>query len=116
VLIDHARARGREKRGGDRLVFGSGSLDSLGSVADLASQKDPEEIVAFDGAFQRLEGHQPRCAAVVRLRFYAGLSIEQTALALGISQRTVNSDWAYARAWLARELRDDGGADEGATE
>jgi RNA polymerase sigma factor (TIGR02999 family) len=106
ILIDHARARRRIRRGGDRPAMRLG-LESIGGVADLA-RDDPawdEEILAFDDAFGRLEEHDSRFAAVVRLRFFAGLSVQETALALGVSERTVNNDWTYARAWLARTLR-----------
>lgn len=99
ILIDHARARHRVKRGGDRARM------SLSSVADLA-QKDSAEILGFDELFQRLETEVPEAAAVVRLRFYAGLTIDQTAEALGVSSNTVDRRWAFARAWLFRALQD----------
>ena len=102
ILIDHARGRNRVKRGGGVAPARPESLEAIGTVADLAESDDG--IVAFDAAFARLEEHDPRFAAVVRLRFYAGLSVEQTAKALGVSERTVNNDWTYARAWLARAL------------
>jgi RNA polymerase sigma-70 factor, ECF subfamily len=106
ILIEHARTRNRHKRGGgaDRV-----SLDAIGDVADLASDGQGGQIIAFDEAFGRLEESDARLAGVVRLRFFAGLSNAQTAAALGVSERTVNNDWAYARAWLARELRQSGG-------
>lgn len=105
ILIEHARARGRVKRGGGAAKV---SLESIGDVADLAraeSEDGGEGIVAFDEAFRRLEDHDGRIAQVVRLRFYAGLTVQETAEALAVSERTVNNDWAYARAWLAREIR-----------
>jgi len=104
ILIEHARARGRVKRGGglERVP-----LEAIGDVAALDSvdRDGGESILAFDEAFRRLEEHEPQVAEVVRLRFYAGLSVEQTAAALGVSERTANYRWAYARAWLARELQ-----------
>jgi RNA polymerase sigma factor (TIGR02999 family) len=103
ILIEHARARGAHKRGSGRRAI------DIEGVLDLAADQDPEEILAFDGAFQRLQESVPDAAAVVRLRFYAGLSVEQTAEALGVSPRTVDRSWAFARAWLFREL---GGAGE----
>lgn len=63
--------------------------------------------MALDEAVSRLEQVSATVAAVVRLRFYAGLSVEETAAALEISPRTVKREWTYARAWLARELRDE---------
>jgi RNA polymerase sigma factor (TIGR02999 family) len=100
ILVDHARTRKREKRGGSR------SRVAL-NVVDLAASEDCEEILALDEAFRRLEQQEPEMAAVVRLRFYAGLSVDQTAEALDLSPRTVDRRWKFARAWLFRELSDD---------
>ena len=93
ILIEHARARGRVKRGGDPIRVDLSS-------ADLASEEDLDQIVALDDAFRRLEEQDHRAADVVRLRFYAGLSVEETAKALDMSERTVKREWAFARAWL----------------
>ncbi len=98
ILLDHARARGRVKRGGGRARL------TLSGVTDLASK--PDEIVRFDDAFRRLDGESPEAAAIVRLRFFAGLSVEQTAEALGVSTSTVDRRWAFARAWLYQAFRD----------
>ena len=93
----------REKRGGpDQRRL---SLD-IGEVADLAREEKTEQIIALDEALRRLESQRPRVARVVHLRFYAGLSVDETARTLGISARTVNLDWAFARAWLYKELAD----------
>jgi len=103
VLIEHGRARARLKRGGKtrtRIPLGT-----IRDVAQLADDDLAEQIVALDDAFRRLEDHDKRFADVVRLRFYAGLSIAETAQVLGMSERTVNVDWTYARAWLARDLK-----------
>jgi len=97
ILIDSARGLARLKRGGGR-------ARSPLSVADLAAEQDPDQILAVDEALCRLEAQWPDAAAVVRLRFYAGLSVEETARALDVSERTVHREWTYARAWLAREL------------
>jgi RNA polymerase sigma factor (TIGR02999 family) len=96
ILIDHARAKGAAKRRppGRELL----------SVVNLAEQQDSDQILALDAALQRLESTEPEVAAVVRLRFYAGLSGDETAEALAISPRQVDRLWAYARAWLAREV------------
>jgi RNA polymerase sigma factor (TIGR02999 family) len=99
ILIEHARARGRVKRGGG----GERQRVPL-SVIDLAAENDPGEILDLDEAVCRLEKESPDVAAVVRLRFYAGLTIEETAEALGISPQSVKRDWAYARAWLFHQL------------
>jgi RNA polymerase sigma factor (TIGR02999 family) len=105
ILIEHARARGRVKRGGDEQGHPARKLSlTLGGVADLAAEGDPEEVFALDEAIQRLEAHDSRMAQVVRLRFYAGLSVEETAAALGVAPRTVKRDWTFARAWLFAAL------------
>ena len=101
ILIDHARARGTAKRGGGR------SRVPLLNVADLARQDDPGMTLALDEAVSRLEAEEPRAAAVVRLRFFAGLSVDETAEALGQSRRTVMRDWEYARIWLRDALESD---------
>lgn len=100
ILIDHARQRGTLKRGGGRRAL------NLDGVLDLAAADDPQQILSLDGAISRLEGHDPRAAEVVRLRFYAGLTVDQTAAAMGVSRRTVLRDWEYARAWLVDELEE----------
>jgi RNA polymerase sigma factor (TIGR02999 family) len=98
ILLDHARARGRRKRGGgDRRA-------AFASIAELACAEDPEEIVSFEAAVCRLEKEAAEAGRVVRLRFYAGLSVDQTALAMGVSDRTVNRLWMFARAWLHRAM------------
>ncbi len=97
ILIDHAREKGAIKRGGH-------AAKAPISVVDLATESDPAEILALDEALKRLESTEPEIAAVVRLRFFAGLSGDDTAEALGISPRQVDRHWAYARAWLVREM------------
>jgi RNA polymerase sigma factor (TIGR02999 family) len=96
ILIDHARANGTVSRRNSRTI--------LHSVADLAEHPDPDHILALDSALERLQSEDPDVAAVVRLRFFAGLSGDETAEALAISPRQVDRLWAYARAWLSREL------------
>lgn len=101
ILVEHARARLARKRGGPdrrRLRF------DIAGVADLACDEKPEEIVALDDAIRRLGDQEPRVADVVRLRFFAGLSVADTAGALGVSPRTVELDWSFGRAWLYRAL------------
>jgi RNA polymerase sigma-70 factor (ECF subfamily) len=106
ILIDHARARGRLKRGPTPISLQDAS--TLLSVADLASESHADQIVRLDEAVRRLEAEDADVAQVVRLRFYAGLSGEETASALGTSPATVDRDWAWARAWLYRQLRSTG--------
>ena len=98
ILVDHARAKGRSKRGG------GGARRELADVAQLAVENDVEQILALDEAITRLEQEDPVAASVVRLRFYAGLSVEETAEVLAVSQRTVKREWQFARAWLYRAL------------
>src|SRR4051794_2717344 len=88
ILIDHARARAGLKRGGGRKRVPLSGLD-------LSSDEQIPEILALDETISRLEKVSPDVAAVVRLRFYAGLSVEETAAALGISPRTVKREWTY---------------------
>jgi RNA polymerase sigma factor (TIGR02999 family) len=118
ILIEHARKRGRVKRGGDPVRVGLDVLDAPGGWdipgVDLAREDDLDQLVALDDAFRRLEKEDPRAADVVRLRFYAGLSVEETAKALGLSERTVKREWTFARAWLYAALS--GGAADGRSE
>lgn len=101
ILIEHARARARVKRGG---AEGKAAKRIPLDIVDLATDQEPEDVLAFEEAFRRLEEKEGRVAAVVRLRLFSGLSIDETAKAMGLSPRTVDTDWAFARAWLFREL------------
>lgn len=101
ILIDHARARNADKRGGGKAAL------TIINVADLAQEQDPSGILALDDAMVRLERVDRQAADVVRLRFYAGLSVEAAAETLEISPRTVRRDWAFARAWLRDALERD---------
>ena len=107
ILIDHARKKGRQKRGGDRRRV---PIDLL----DLAREGDSDDILAIDEAIVRLEKEDARAASVVRLRFYAGLSVEQTAKVLNVSERTVMREWRFARAALYRNIFDED-VEEGGT-
>ncbi len=97
VLVDHARSRGRLKRGGDdvRVTFDG----DIGPRSEVQG-----DLVALDDALNQLAKLDPQQARVVELRYFTGLSIEETAEALGISPATVKRDWATARAWLFREM------------
>ena len=101
VLVDHARSRGYRKRGGgaERVT-----LDEMHVVA-----AGPEvDLVALDRALQALTEVDARKGKVVELRFFGGLSVEETAEVLGVSPDTVKRDWRLARLWLLRELEGDG--------
>ena len=97
VLVDHARSRGAAKRGGDwdRVDFES-------AVLDVEAQA--ELIVEIDDALGKLSQLNERLTRVVECRFFAGLSVEETAAALDVTVRTVHRDWIKARAWLYTEL------------
>jgi RNA polymerase sigma-70 factor, ECF subfamily len=97
ILVDAARARGAGKRGGGVLKF------SLEESIDIAPERD-NELVALDDALGALAEQDPRAAKVVEMRFFGGLSVEETAEALRISPRSAAREWEVARAWLMREL------------
>ena len=96
VLVDHARQRGRDKRGAGVSVI---SLED-----DVIAPQPAVDIVALDEALERLAAVDPQQGRVVELRFFAGLSVKETAEALGVSPATVKRDWATARLWLYNEL------------
>src|SRR5436190_6607706 len=100
VLVDIARRRRADCRGGPAAIHVS--LDAV----DLPAPEADLDLVAVDAALEKLAAEDPRKAQVVELRFFGGLSMEQTAQTLGVSLRTAHSDWAFARAWLYRELTD----------
>src|SRR5262245_49481877 len=112
VLLDHAKARKRVKRGGGFARIDLDDVATVGGPVVEDHQPDREDFVALDDAIRRLASRDPRMAEVVRLRFYAGLEISQVALVLDVSERTVKNDWAFARAWLERELRPATGAED----
>jgi len=103
VLIDHARAKFAQKRGGDPAAGGHIRIPL--DVLELARSADGGSALALHEALLRLEEEEPQAAAVVRLRFFAGLSAPEAAKALGISERTVVREWTFARAFLAAELQ-----------
>ena len=98
ILVEHARGRARVKRGGGRVRVG-------GSLLELVAQDDPETFLAVDDAICRVEEVDARASSIVRLRLFAGLSVAETAQALGLPQRTVERDWAYARSFLFEKLQ-----------
>jgi RNA polymerase sigma-70 factor (ECF subfamily) len=100
LLIDHARGKGRAKRGGDRQkVSLADGLTPFGG-----RELDAEDLLALNEGLDRLAALDARQARVVELRFFGGLTVPEVALILDVSQRTVEGDWAHARAWLKREL------------
>ena len=97
ILIERARARAAEKHGGE--------MQRITLTDEIANPDvDPETIIALDQALTKLENEDKEMAQVVKLRYYAGLSVEETAESMSLSPRTVNRHWTGARAWLLREL------------
>lgn len=101
ILVEKARQRGRIRHGGgwERI-----ELERIEAVAPTGDVGGDDDILAIDEALARLETAEPQAAKVVKLRYFAGLTIAQTAEALGLSVRTANRDWAYAKAWLYKQL------------
>jgi RNA polymerase sigma factor (TIGR02999 family) len=99
ILIDHARHQARDKRGGPAPKL---SLDDAMATADAEADID---LLALDDALTALAQIDPRGAQIIELRFFSGLSLEETAEVVGVSAGTVKRDWSAARAWLYREMR-----------
>lgn len=97
ICVDHARKRKRLKRGG-------GGKALRRPVSALILDPDPAEVLAVNEALERLEQVNPRKADVVMLRYFARLTVDECAAALGVSRRTIDNEWRLARAWLYREL------------
>lgn len=98
VLIDHAVARRAQKRGGGRIA------ETLDEDAMVLVQARAAELLDLDAALDRLTALDERQGRIVECRFYGGMSVEETADALGVSRATVKRDWAAARAWLNHQL------------
>jgi RNA polymerase sigma factor (TIGR02999 family) len=98
ILIEHARRVGAKKRGG-------GNKREIACVADLAHEDTVGDALEIDAAIEALRKEDPRAASVIHLRFYTGLSIDETAAALNVAPSTVDREWRYARAWLLRFMK-----------
>jgi RNA polymerase sigma factor (TIGR02999 family) len=98
ILVDYARTRQREKRGGPQTKI------AFEDALKFSSPSDPE-LIALDDALNALAGKDPRKSLIVELRYFGGLSLEETAEALDISVTTVKREWTMAKAWLRREMR-----------
>ena len=111
ILIDHARAAAAQKRGGGGNAANPGSAAKRVelNLADLHATVvvDPDQVLAVDEVMERLAAQDAVAAALVRLRFFGGLTMEEAAAAAGIPLRTAERLWTYARAWLGRELAAD---------
>jgi RNA polymerase sigma factor (TIGR02999 family) len=97
VLVDHARRRRYKKRG-------DGAIRVVLDDIDIVCEGRGEKLMALDAALQKLETHDERKCAVVELRYFGGFSNEETAKVLNLSLATVNRDWAFAKAWLRRQM------------
>ena len=102
ILVDHARRKVRTKRGGNPQAI---PLEEHHLVVDGFDT----DLLAVDDALRELAGIEPRAVRVIECRFFGGLSVEETAEALGISVRTVKRDWILAKAWLHRKLKEGSG-------
>jgi RNA polymerase sigma factor (TIGR02999 family) len=106
ILVEAARRRGRQKRGGGRpraeLLEG-----------DLTINDPPDEVLAVDEALERLAAEDSQAAALVKLRYFAGLTVEEAAQSLGLSRATAYRHWAYARAWVRCEVLGEPGGNSG---
>ena len=98
VLVDHARVRGAQKRGSGQVAL------SLEHAGELLDEDGSEELLIIDEALERLARANERAARVVERRYFAGLTLEETAATLGLSAKTVQRDWTLARAWLQKEI------------
>jgi RNA polymerase sigma factor (TIGR02999 family) len=99
ILVEHARRKQSAKRGGQHRRVAVENCE-------LASPQQEPDLLALDEALTRLAEHRPEIAQLVNLRYFAGLTVEQAAEALGISPRTAARNWTYARAWLLEALSD----------
>lgn len=98
VLVDHARTKGRKKRGGDATTV------TLDDAAIVEAYGQGVDLLELDDALDRLEGHNPLGARIVELRFFAGMSHDEIATACGVSKRTVERNFRFARAHLFRDM------------
>ena len=107
ILVDNARRKGRHKRGGAL------TRRDLDAAEQVAAPEIREDLLALDEALTRLASVDPQAAQLVQLRYFAGLPIPEAARTLGVSPRTADRLWAFARAWLLREVGGDGPDDQG---
>jgi RNA polymerase sigma factor (TIGR02999 family) len=100
ILVDHARGKGRQKRGGE--------MPRIPLADDLCvTNRNQEDVLAVEDALIKLAKLDPRQAQIVELRFFGGMTVEQVAEVLQLSKRTIESEWTMVRAWLRRELSDE---------
>ncbi len=97
ILVDHARRNKAAKRGGEQRTLSLSKADRVGTKSDI-------DLIDLDDALNELSTTNPQHSRIVELRFFGGLTIEETAVVMGISHATVEREWSFARAWLRREL------------
>jgi RNA polymerase sigma factor (TIGR02999 family) len=107
ILVENARRKARRKRGGGLIRH------DLGAAEEVAEPEVREDLLTLDEALTKLASVDPQAARLVELRYFAGLSIPDAAKALGVSPRTADRLWAFARAWLLREVGGDVPGDQG---
>jgi RNA polymerase sigma factor (TIGR02999 family) len=107
ILVENARRKGRHKRGGGLVRH------DLADIEHVAVPEIQEDLLALDEALTKLASVDPQATQLVQLRYFAGLSIPDAAKALGVSPRTAERLWAFARAWLIREVGGDSPGDQG---
>ncbi len=100
ILVNRARDKGRLKRGGGRQRV------DLDNICDAATASD-DDLLDLNDALERLAAAHPECAELVKLRFFAGMTLDEAAAALGLARRTADRQWAFARAWLFDALGQD---------
>jgi RNA polymerase sigma factor (TIGR02999 family) len=100
ILVDHARSKKRAKRGGSDIRVSLTDATAVAALPDL-------DIVALDEALERLAEFDEQQSRIVELRFFSGLTVEETAEVLSISPATVKRDWSMAKAWLHREIKNE---------
>jgi RNA polymerase sigma factor (TIGR02999 family) len=98
ILVEQARRKQQIGRGGD------GQRVPL-DAANVSAEAPSEDVLALDESLTRLEEHDPEAARLVKLRYFAGMTMQQAAEALGMSLRTAERNWTYARTWLHRDMR-----------
>jgi RNA polymerase sigma factor (TIGR02999 family) len=99
VIVDHLRAKARLKRGGGQLRL---DIDDL----DLAAREPDEKLLLIHDALEALEREHPEKARVVVLKFFGGLTDQEAAQAMGVTERTIERYWAYSKAWLFRHIKE----------
>jgi RNA polymerase sigma factor (TIGR02999 family) len=105
ILVDHARRRRAAKRGGARVAVTLGAAEAAGAATATLADERASTLLAVDAALTRLAEHETRLARVVECRFFGGLTDAETSEVLGVTERTVQRDWAKAKGWLYQELR-----------